>query len=55
MKRFIPTPDKIIASALVAGAVIERRWPIVCLAFVHVFYRLLLSLAWVIVDYLSEE
>lgn len=55
MKRFIPAPDKIIASALVAGAVIERRWPIVCLAFVHIFYRLLLSLAWVIVDYLSEE
>ena len=55
MKRFIPTPDKIIASALVAGAVIERRWPIVCLAFVHVFYRFLQSLAWVIVDYLSEE
>ena len=55
MKRFIPKPDKIIASALVAGAVIERRWPIVCLAFVHVFYRFLPSLAWVIVDYLSEE
>lgn len=51
----MPTPDKIIASALVAGAVIERGWPIVCLAFAHVFYRLLLSLAWVIVDYLSEE
>ena len=51
----MPTPDKIIASALVAGAVIERRWPIVCLAFAHVFYRLLLSLAWIIVDYLSEE
>ena len=55
MKRFIPTPDKIIASVLVTGAVVERRWPIVCLAFVHVFYRFSLSLAWVIVDYLSEE
>lgn len=55
MMHCMVTPDKIIASVLVTGAVVERRWPIVCLAFVHVFYRLLLSLAWVIVDYLSEE
>lgn len=55
MMRCMVTPDKIIASALVAGAAIERRWPIVCLAFAHVFYWLLLSIAWVIVDYLSED